>query len=255
MVATQVVAGAAHGAGAEECDGAGRGGSACEAAGPRRAGRPRADALRNRERIVDAAREMAVEHGADISLDEVARRAGVGNATVYRHFHDRAELMRHAVLSVMDRASRRAEEALEGADPFEALCGFAHAVVEERVGALCSLLSATVDLDHPDLLAGRLGLEADVEAVMGRAREAGQLRPDIGVGDLMMTLSQLTRPLPGCSCVDSDRFAHRHLQLFLDGLRAPARSVLPGTAVTLEDFRRVGTTPTRTPTTTAKQPS
>ncbi|MEV0845297.1 TetR/AcrR family transcriptional regulator [Streptomyces sp. NPDC049954] len=238
MVAAQVVEGAACSAGAEECDGAGRDGAACGTTGPRRAVRPRADALRNRERIVEAAREMAVEHGADISLDEVARRAGVGNATVYRHFHDRAELMRQSVLSVMDRASRRAEEALEGADPFEALCGFAHAAVEERVGALCSLLSVTVDMDHPDLLAGRLGLEAGVEAVMSRAREAGQLRPDIGVGDLMMALSQLTRPLPGCSRVDSDRFAHRHLQLFLDGLRAPAHSVLPGTAVTLEELRR-----------------
>ncbi len=53
----------------------------------------------------------------------------------------------------------------------------------------------------------------------------------------MVALTQLTRPLPGAGCVGFDRFVHRHLQLFLDGLRAPARSVLVGTAATLEDLQ------------------
>ncbi|MET7656978.1 helix-turn-helix domain-containing protein, partial [Streptomyces sp. NPDC005486] len=60
----------------------------------RKVARPRADALRNRERIVAAAREMFVEFGADVPLDEIARRAGVGNATVYRNFPDRDALTR-----------------------------------------------------------------------------------------------------------------------------------------------------------------
>lgn len=55
----------------------------------------------------------------------------------------------------------------------------------------------------------------------------------------MVAVSQLTRPLPGTACgTHFDQFVHRHLQLFLDGLEAPARSELPGTAVTLEDLRR-----------------
>ena len=69
----------------------------------RKAPRPRADALRNRERIVTAAREMFVEHGPDVPLDDIARRAGVGNATVYRNFPDRDALVREVVCSVMDR--------------------------------------------------------------------------------------------------------------------------------------------------------
>ena len=73
---------------------------------------------------------------------------------------------------------------------------------------------------------------------MDRAQAAGRLRADVAVGDLMVALSQLTRPLPGIACLDIDRFVHRHLQLFLDGLEAPARSELPGTAATLEDLRR-----------------
>ncbi|CAM5241463.1 hypothetical protein SGRIM128S_07982 [Streptomyces griseomycini] len=79
---------------------------------PRKAPRPRADALRNRERIVTAAREMFVEFGPDVPLDEVARRAGVGNATVYRNFPDRDALVREVVCSVMDRTVRAAELAL-----------------------------------------------------------------------------------------------------------------------------------------------
>ena len=66
---------------------------------------------------------------------------------------------------------------------------------------------------------------------------SGQLRTDIAVGDLMVALTQLTRPLPGTGAVNFDRFVHRHLQLFLDGLEAPARSELPGSAATLEDLR------------------
>lgn len=84
----------------------------------RRVPRPRADALRNRERIVAAAREMFVEFGPEVPFDEIARRAGVGNATVYRNFPDRDALAREVVCSVMDRTSERAESAIaEGATP------------------------------------------------------------------------------------------------------------------------------------------
>ncbi|MFJ9851212.1 TetR/AcrR family transcriptional regulator [Streptomyces sp. NPDC101150] len=201
--------------------------------------RLRADALRNRERIIAAARETMVESGAEVSLDEIARRAGVGNATLYRHFADRRELIHHVTLSVMARTADRAESALaEESDAFQALRRFVHAAVEERIGALCPLLSDSIDLSHPDLLAARERLEAAVEAVMGAARDSGQLRTDIAVGDLMVAITQLTRPLPGSGCIDFDGFVHRHLQLFLDGLLAPARSELPGTAATLDDLRQ-----------------
>ncbi|MFH8289112.1 TetR/AcrR family transcriptional regulator [Streptomyces sp. NPDC018059] len=209
----------------------------------RRATRPRADALRNRERIVAAAREMFVEYGPDVPLDEVARRAGVGNATVYRHFADRAELVRQVVLSVTDCVTVHAERGIAAADAdesaaFDALRTFVHAAADERIGALCPMLSAGFDPDHPDLLEGRERLERAIEGLMERARAAGQLRTDIDVGDLMIALSQLGRPLPGTACPNMDRFVHRHLQLFLDGLMAPARSELPGEAATLEDLRR-----------------
>jgi AcrR family transcriptional regulator len=201
--------------------------------------RPRADALRNRERIVNAAREMFVEFGADVPFDEIARRAGVGNATVYRNFPDRDALVREVVCSVMDRTSEQAELALaETGDAFEALSRFMHATADERISALCPMVASTFDQHHPDLEAARERIEDLVESLMERARTAGQLRPDVAVGDLMIAAAQLSRPPAGTACMSADRFVHRHLQLFLDGLRAPARSVLPGTAATMEDLRQ-----------------
>ncbi|MEU1053421.1 TetR/AcrR family transcriptional regulator [Streptomyces sp. NPDC005876] len=205
----------------------------------RKVTRPRADALRNRERIVTAAQEMFVEHGPEVPLDEVARRAGVGNATVYRNFPDRDALVREVVCSVMDRMARAAETALaENGDAFEALERFVHVSADERVSALCPMVSVTFDQNHPDLVAARERVERLVGEVMDRARAAGQLRSDVGVGDLMVAVAQLSRPPAGTECLRGDRFVHRHLQLFLDGLRAPAPSVLPGAAVTMEDLRR-----------------
>ncbi|MFJ8825611.1 TetR/AcrR family transcriptional regulator [Streptomyces sp. NPDC102467] len=209
----------------------------------RRVPRPRADALRNRERIVAAAREVLVEYGTELPLDETARRAGVGNATLYRNFKDRDELMHHVVLSVTDHITEHAEKALAAEEAgessaFEALRTFVHAAADERIGALCPTLQATFDKDHPDLVAALDRLTVGIEELIGRARTAGELRTDIGVGDLMVALSQLTRPLPGKGCLAFDRFVHRHLQLFLDGLMAPARSELPGAAATLEDLRK-----------------
>ncbi|MGV9450289.1 TetR/AcrR family transcriptional regulator [Streptomyces sp. NPDC003635] len=206
---------------------------------PRKVTRPRADALRNRERIVTAAREMFVEHGPDVPLDEIARRAGVGNATVYRNFPDRDALVREVVCSVMDRTVAAAEAALaQNGDAFEALERFVHTAADERISALCPMISSTFDQNHPDLEAARERSEQIIAMVMERARAAGQLREDVGVGDLMVAVAQLSRPPAGTGCLSADRFVHRHLQLFLDGLRAPARSELPGAAVTLEDLRQ-----------------
>ncbi|MEU1076564.1 MULTISPECIES: helix-turn-helix domain-containing protein [unclassified Streptomyces] len=207
------------------------------AAEPRRAPRPRADALRNRERIITAAREMFVEEGAMVPLDEIAKRAGIGNATLYRHFRDRTELITSVVLAVMERGAVAAETATaEEPDAFAALRRFVFNAADERIGALCPMLSESFDKDVPELNAARERLDGAVRVLMARARRSGQLRDDVDVGDLMVALTQLTRPLPGTACPNMDRFVHRHLQLFLDGLMAPARSELPGTAATMQDL-------------------
>ncbi|MFJ3219154.1 TetR/AcrR family transcriptional regulator [Kitasatospora sp. NPDC086801] len=207
-----------------------------------RAPKLRADATRNRERIVLAARDAFVEHGADVPLDEIAKRAGVGNATLYRNFPDRTALVREVALLVKSRILAIAETATAEADapdgdPFDALQRFAHETVAEKVGALCPMFTSHVDPFDPDLTEARERLTAAVSGLMERARAVGELRSDVDHGDLFIAISQLTRPLPGTSCRLLDDFVHRHLQLFLDGLRTPVRSVLPGRAATFEDFQ------------------
>lgn len=198
----------------------------------------RADAARNRERILGAAREAFVVRGADASLDEIARTAGVGNATLYRHFPDRYALVHGVVAAVTERIADRAQQALtDEGTPFEVLRSFVFAAVEERIGALCSMLSGSFDPAEPRCLAARERVEGLTKELIRSAQEAGEVRADIGVGDVMVALSQLTRPLPGGGCQGIERFAERHVQLYLDGLRAPARSRLPGHAATLEELR------------------
>ncbi|MFJ5886257.1 TetR/AcrR family transcriptional regulator [Kitasatospora cineracea] len=197
----------------------------------------RADAARNRARIVAAAREAFVEHGALASLDEIARRAGVGNATLYRNFADRQALIHQVSIAVMERIVAHAHAATaQEPDSFAAFSRFVHAAAEERIGALCPLLSDTIDLNEPELAAARAEMKQVTEDLIARAQADGLLRTDVGAGDIVVAMAQLTRPLPGFGCLDLDPHVRRHLQLLLDGLRAPAPSTLPGRAATLEDL-------------------
>lgn len=203
-----------------------------------RAPRLRADAVRNRERITRAAREAFVQFGPDVPLDEIARDAGVGNATLYRHFPDRESLVHHVVLSLMDEISERAEAAYdEVPDAFDALRRFVFDAAEQRVGALCPVLTSHVERNDPEILAARKRLEDSATKLMDWARRTGQLRDDVAFGDLIVAITQLARPLPGTGCTEIERFVHRHLHIFLDGLRAPGRSQLAGNAATFEDLR------------------
>lgn len=185
--------------------------------------RTRADALRNRERIVAAARDIFVEYGPDAPLDEIARRAGIGNATLYRHFPDRCALAHAVLLSVVTRTAERAEaeaaEAAAGGDACAALGRFAHAAVDDNIGALCALVVNGGESHSARIDEQVLRLEVALEELMGQARNDARLRPDVTRKDLMVAISRLTRPLPGINCPGSDD--HRHLQLFLDGLKLP----------------------------------
>lgn len=199
--------------------------------------RLRADAVRNRERIVEAAREAFVQYGPEVPLDEIARDAAVGNATLYRHFPDRETLIRHVVKSVTERIADRAEVLASEPDTFEALRRFVFDAAEERIGALCPMLTQHIDPEDPAISGARERLESATAHLLDRAHRAGRLRTDVGLGDVMVALSQLTRPLPGTSCPEIQRFVHRHLQIFLDGLRAPAGSRLAGSPATFDDLR------------------
>ncbi|MGF7237286.1 MAG: TetR/AcrR family transcriptional regulator [Frankia sp.] len=211
--------------------------------------RLRVDAGRNRAKIVTAAREALVEHGTDVPMDEIARRAGVGNATVYRNFPDRGTLIRTVMLSVMVRVTEQAETALaEEPDPLEALRRFVHASVDERIGALCPLLSDWVDPSDPDFVSTGGRMDEAVRGVIDAALATGRLRAGVAFGDIIIGLAQLARPLPGTGCAGIDAVAHRHVEIYLDGLRHPGSHSLPGEAWQFDDrlgFGKIAGNPER----------
>jgi AcrR family transcriptional regulator len=198
-------------------------GAARECAAPCR----RADASRNHERILSAAWAVFVEDGAEAPLDQVARRAGVGNATLYRHFGDREDLIRQVATHVIAQAADDAERALaEESDPFAALRRCLRAAATRGIGAVQQVVRGRFVKDAA-FFAVRDRATAAFEEIMRRARESGQLRPDVTFDDVWGMLAQLTRPLPGCDRTTSDVRAGRYVELFLAGLRAPAPNELP----------------------------
>jgi AcrR family transcriptional regulator len=201
--------------------------------------RPRADALRNRERIVAAAREAFIAHGPEAPLDEIARRAGVGNATLYRHFTDRRQLIREVMIAAAGELTEEARTALdEEPDAFAALRRVVHRAADRRTSAFLPLLSGCLE-DDPAVRTARQAFLRASQELMDAAQRCGRLRPDAGIGDLMLALAQLGRPLPGMRGTALDRFIHRHLDLFLDGLLAPSPSVLTGPSATLDDLSQL----------------
>lgn len=202
--------------------------------------RLRADARRNREQVIAAAREVFVEQGIDAPLDEVARRAGVGIATLYRRFPDRHALIQQVAL---DNLALMVEEldhaATQEPDAWGALVRFLHTVVTTRIGILIPLLVPRL---RGDLHAGG-EVQSRREQVIGRlqqlidtAQQHGQVRPDIGVVDVVLGIVKLSRPLSMLTAELNDLATGRQLELFIDSLRARAAdgSNLGGTPLSIQ---------------------
>lgn len=202
----------------------------------------RADARRNSERLLQAARDVFVEQGPDASLEEIARRAGLGIATLYRRFGDRRTLMHavvHTALVATGDAAERARR--EHADPFDALAAYVHAVLELRTSAVIPALLGRLDLDDPEIDAARRRSARLADAVFDAARRAGAVRKDVTPGDVGLMLIRLSRPLPGPIPDETqEALARRHADLFLHGVRAaPSDEPLTGPALDLRDLRRL----------------
>jgi AcrR family transcriptional regulator len=185
----------------------------------------RADARRNRARIVEAATELFVEQGVDVPLDAIARRADVGIATLYRRFPERDALVRAVALEAFTAVRRRAEAAAAAEEGI--LRGFLHAIADLRVGVLmASLLPALAELEgDAELDMAFEAMEGAIAALAAAAKDAGELREDATADDLMLLLAMITRPLDGVPEVYTDAVTPRLLHLVVEGLQ-------PGSATT-----------------------
>jgi AcrR family transcriptional regulator len=205
--------------------------------------RLRADAQRNRAQLLAAARDVFVEQGADAPLEDIARRAGVGIATLYRRFPDRAAILRAVALDVLQRVGSEARQALdEEADGFSALLRYMHRALDLRIAAVMPALLGHISFEaDPEVGRARDQAVAPVIRIIELAQREGALRLDVTFGDIGLMLVRLSRPLPGDfpRALD-DRLAHRHVELLAQGLRTVPITVstpLPGPAVGLQDLR------------------
>jgi AcrR family transcriptional regulator len=178
----------------------------------------RADARRNYERLVAAAKEEFAEHGGGASMEAIARRAGVGVGTLYRHFAKRLDVVEAVYRTDVDELIAAAEESLTEPDAWEGLQSWLHAFLRyaQTKRTLLSELREAWEANPSLKCATRDRIDAAVESVFGRAQRAGVVRSDVDGSEVM----QLISPLCTTSTLNAEQ-AERLLAMILDGLRRP----------------------------------
>ncbi len=195
------------------------------AAEPARPGRRplRADARRNRARVLAGARELFADFGLETQMDDVARRASVGIGTIYRHFPTKEALVDAVITDRLKTLTAEARAATADPDPDGAFRGFLWrmAAMHAQDRAFAELVDTRADEMEHASVAKRELLEA-VSALLAQAQAAGVLRPDVTAGDLPMLLAGVAHAVQTGAPGDPPAW-ERYLAIVLDGLRPPRR--------------------------------
>jgi AcrR family transcriptional regulator len=182
----------------------------------------RADARRNRESILAAAKKVFAEIGTDAHMDAVARRAGLGVGTLYRHFPTKGDLLGELVAEQFATFRDQARAALESVDdPWDALSGTLRAnaqVASENLAVQNALTGSEVNWErvHPI----RDELLAVTAELIARAHAAGVVRDDLEVSDIPTVMCGLCSTMGATRADGAALNWRRHLEILLDGLRA-----------------------------------
>lgn len=187
----------------------------------------RRDAERNRQRVLKAASEIFTERGLDVSLDEVARHAGVGVGTVYRRFPTKEDLVEALFVERIEAVAALAEDAAQAPDPWSGLARFMEEAAEMLVGdsGLRQLLKfATYGGDR--VWYARQRNAPVVTKLVERVQAAGQLRSDLRPTDIPFILFMLADAAQFTRGV-SPEIWRRYLTLVLDSLRPEREGVTP----------------------------
>jgi AcrR family transcriptional regulator len=197
----------------------------------------RADAERNRRKLLDAAALEFRENGLDVCVADIAERAGVGRGTVFRHFPSKEHLITAIVVERMHEAAERGRARLEGPDPDGALFSF----LEETVGGRHldrALVDAVGDtfLGNPEIRGALAEVVLALDALLRRAQEQGTIRRDIGALDVLMMTKGVCHATGPLRQLDPD-IANRQFDLVRSALSAPSSGEpLRGRPLTLEDM-------------------
>jgi AcrR family transcriptional regulator len=199
----------------------------------------RRDAERNRDRIVEAARTAIASEGIDVSVEEIARRAGVGVATLYRRFPTKEELIDAVLEDALGEICDAAEEALELEDAWAGFTSFLERVFELHVRNRGIKDVVTDDQHgHRRLDAARAELRPLIAEIIVRAQSQGTLRADFTKEDVPMIFWAGGR-VAELTCSVAPELWRRYLGLLLDGLRADAATPLAHPPLTNEQLERV----------------
>lgn len=180
----------------------------------------RSDARRNREAILKAAKQVCARHGIEAQMEEIARRAGVGMGTVYRHFPTKDALIDALIVDRVAQIARFVNEALDDPDPWNGLCQsmWRGAELGARDRGLTEIFGDRAD-QIAAAHAAREDLNADAAELIRRAQAAGKARPDLRVDDIGMIMCGVMTAMHKTG----GRHAwKRHLRIALDGMSARA---------------------------------
>jgi AcrR family transcriptional regulator len=177
----------------------------------------RAEALRNDERILRAAREVLMEEGFEAPMAAIARRAGVGVGTLYRRYPSKEQLAREMSIAGMDAIAGSAREALEDADrePRDRFADFVRRCAAEGAGELLRLAGHFPPT--PEQQSASRRLRDAVESLLAEVRRAGQLSPDLTAADVYLLFAQLQEVTIGDRRRDAE-LRRRYAELMLRGL-------------------------------------
>jgi AcrR family transcriptional regulator len=193
----------------------------------------RSDSRRNHELLVAAAREVFAERGVDASLEEIARRAGLGIGTLYRHFSSREALVEAIFEGRIGELVALGEAAEAEPDAWQAVVLVLEGTLELQAG---DRVLKDVLMRYPPgegrLASAREELRGVFERTLERAREQGTLRADFALSDLALALWSFG-PLIDATAEVAPNAWRRHLHWLLDGLRA--RSATPQSEAPLSD--------------------
>lgn len=188
----------------------------------------RADAARNRERVLAAARAGLAEHGLEVTVEDIAHRAGVGVGTIYRRFPTKEALVDAIVEARLHELRALAEAREQSSDAWAGFCAFfrrAAAVQAEDRGFTQAIVAAHEVGALPRAAIARRRLADAARRLVERAQAEGALRADLVTEDLPMLLCGVGQALPAVAEHAPDLW-ERHVGFLLDGLRAGAATPL-----------------------------
>lgn len=180
--------------------------------------KPRTDALRNRERILEVAKAAFTRQGANASLEEIAKQAAVGTGTLYRHFPTRDDLIEGVYRNEVEKLAAAADRFAEGMSPLEALRAWMLLLVDYIAAKHIIAPALNTIAGGPSRLheGSRTTIQAAIDGLVNRAKKSGELRRDLDAYDLLRAMIGVSHVGSG---VDWQHSARRLVDILIAGSR------------------------------------